>query len=160
MSRSRSRSRSPNISNERSNETNSESANNGSCLYNYKDILRYVRNLEHHVNEDDLKDCFSKIGEIDYINIVINPETQTNRYFFFLILKYRGYGFVKYKNSEDAKKAIDELNKQDLKGRELQIELSKRDKGYDPTPGKCMYKTLSIYSIIQFLILFLSDSVF
>lgn len=83
MSRSRSRSRSPNISNERSNETNSESTNNGSCLYNYKDILRYVRNLEHHVNEDDLKDCFSKIGEIDYINIVINPETQTNRYFFF-----------------------------------------------------------------------------
>lgn len=45
---------------------------------------------------------------------------------------------MEFKEVDDAKKAIDEMNGKEFHGRTLTVELSKRSKPYNPTPGVCM----------------------
>ena len=72
----------------------------------------YVGNLEHTVTEEELRTLFSEHGEILSLTIVKDRYSGTPR----------GFGFVEFANDEDAQKAKQALNEQDLKGRALRVE--------------------------------------
>ena len=72
----------------------------------------YVGNLEHTVTEEELRTLFSEHGEILSLTIVKDRYSGTPR----------GFGFVEFANDEDAQKAKQALNEQDLKGRTLRVE--------------------------------------
>src|SRR5512147_1182740 len=60
----------------------------------------YVGNISYNMTEDELKELFSKCGEVSTVKIITDPHTG----------KAKGFGFVEMTNEEDAKKAIAELN--------------------------------------------------
>ena len=71
----------------------------------------YVGNLAFGVEEGDLVELFSKVGDVGEVNIVKSPETGRSR----------GFAFVTMMTKEDGEKAVDELNGEDLMGRALQV---------------------------------------
>ena len=48
----------------------------------------------------------------------------------------RGYGFVKFKDPENAIEARSALNKKELYGKPWMLQISRRDKPRDETPGR------------------------
>ncbi len=60
----------------------------------------YVGNLSYSTTEDDLRDAFSKIGEVQSAKLIID---QTNG-------RSKGFGFVEMASDEDAEKAISSMN--------------------------------------------------
>lgn len=74
----------------------------------------YVGNLPFSVEESDLKELFSgyETEEITLIKDKFNGRS-------------KGFGFVVIPDDESAKKAIEELNGKDFKGRELKISEAK-----------------------------------
>jgi transformer-2 protein len=47
----------------------------------------------------------------------------------------RGFGFVTMETGRDAKEAIEMLNKAEHDGRQISVEMSKRNRPHRPTPG-------------------------
>jgi RNA-binding protein 39 len=70
-----------------------------------------VGNLHTNLTEDDLKAVFEPFGEIQSINLHIDPETGRSK----------GFAFVQYKSAEDAKKALQHCNGMELAGRQLKV---------------------------------------
>lgn len=70
----------------------------------------YVGNLLFEVKENDLTDLFSQFGKVISSTIIRFRDG-----------KSRGFGFVEMENEEEAKKAIETLNGQDFKGRNLVV---------------------------------------
>ena len=60
----------------------------------------YVGNISYQATEEDLKELFSKSGEVESVKIITDMNTGTPR----------GFGFVEMATSEDAQKAIESLN--------------------------------------------------
>ncbi|MDH4163272.1 MAG: RNA-binding protein [Nitrospirota bacterium] len=60
----------------------------------------YVGNLSYSTTEDDLREAFAKIGEVQSATLIID---QTNG-------RSKGFGFVEMANNEDAEKAISTMN--------------------------------------------------
>jgi len=60
----------------------------------------YVGNLSYTTLEDDLREEFSKIGEVLSSTLIIDQETGRSK----------GFGFVEMASDEDAAKAISTLN--------------------------------------------------
>ena len=60
----------------------------------------YVGNLSFNMTEDDLKNVFTPIGEVQSIKIITDAATGRSK----------GFGFVEMTNDEDADKAIKGLN--------------------------------------------------
>jgi RNA recognition motif-containing protein len=60
----------------------------------------YVGNLSYNMTEDDLRDTFSKVGEVLSAKIITDQETGRSK----------GFGFVEMANDEDGDKAISSLN--------------------------------------------------
>lgn len=71
----------------------------------------YVGNLSHDVTEDDLKQTFEAFGEVVSANVIKDKFTGESR----------GFGFVEMSSQEEGQKAIEDLNGQDLKGRNLNV---------------------------------------
>lgn len=71
----------------------------------------FVGNFSFSVNNDKLKDYFSKIGEV--ISAKVMTEGESGR--------SRGFGFVDFTNAEDAQKAIAELNTAVWDGRVIKV---------------------------------------
>ena len=93
------------------------SENNGNCVY--------ISNLNKILNEEDIKEKFSKFGPIAEINIIKEPNNNESR----------GFGFITFENSKDAKEAVDKMNGYELKGKTINVDFSKRLKPRQPTPG-------------------------
>jgi len=71
----------------------------------------YVGNLPPEASEEDLKEAFSSFGQVSKTTIIkdrISGEP-------------RGFGFVEMAVKEEAVAAIDGLNGQNLKGRNLKV---------------------------------------
>jgi len=66
----------------------------------------YVGNLKYSVTSEQLKELFSKCGEVVDINII----------------EGKGFGFVEMGSPEDAEKAKEELNGADFDGRPLRVD--------------------------------------
>jgi RNA recognition motif-containing protein len=60
----------------------------------------YVANIPFNVTEQDIRDLFSKYGEIESVKIITDKYTGQSR----------GFCFVEMETEDDAKKAISALN--------------------------------------------------
>ncbi|WP_316364522.1 RNA recognition motif domain-containing protein [Candidatus Thiodiazotropha sp. CDECU1] len=70
----------------------------------------YVGNLPWSATEDDVRELFSDIGEVQSANLILDRETRRSR----------GFAFVEMSQG-DAEKAISQLNGKDFQGRDLRI---------------------------------------
>ena len=71
----------------------------------------YVGNLSFDVDEDEFKKLFSAYGDIEEATLVKDKFSGRSK----------GFGFVTFKDSAAAEKAIVEMNGKDVKGRELKV---------------------------------------
>jgi RNA recognition motif-containing protein len=71
-----------------------------------------VKNLPHHITNQDLKELFLAYGTVESAQVIID---RFNGY-------SRGFGFVKMINDEEARKAINALNEATAFGNTLKVE--------------------------------------
>jgi len=71
----------------------------------------YVKHLDKAVDDDKLKEMFSKFGKIT--SAVITKDDQTG--------ESKGFGFVNFETHEDAKNAVDEMNEKEIDGKQLYV---------------------------------------
>ncbi len=100
----------------------------------------YVKNLAYCVTEGDLTAYFSQFGEIVFCKLL--REQGSNR--------SRGCGFVGFKTREQADKAIEMAQDQDLMGRALVIEFAREKTDRPPranfSNARPAIKPVSAYS--------------
>jgi len=60
----------------------------------------YVGGISFQATEDELKEFFSTVGEVESVKIITDSQTG----------QAKGFGFVEMSSEEDAKKAIETLN--------------------------------------------------
>jgi transformer-2 protein len=85
----------------------------------------YVSNLAKRIRDDDLREKMSKYGKVISMQIVREPFTKDSR----------GFGFVTFDSAKDAEAVIEGLNKTEFEGRQLTMEISKRNRPHISTPG-------------------------
>ena len=84
----------------------------------------FVGNLHRHVRWQELKEFFSQWGEVEYASVAFDRESRRSRWF----------GFVTFINADDANKAKEEANEQELNGRPIYIDFARaRDEEENPT---------------------------
>ncbi|KAH8018579.1 hypothetical protein HPB51_009018 [Rhipicephalus microplus] len=71
----------------------------------------YVGSLHFNITEEMLKGIFEPFGKIDKIELIKDMETNRSK----------GYGFITFHDSEDAKKALEQLNGFELAGRPMKV---------------------------------------
>ena len=71
----------------------------------------YVGNIPFSAGEEELRDLFAKIGEIESVHVVTDRATG----------RPRGFAFVEMVNDEDAAKAISDLDQTEFQGRQLAV---------------------------------------
>ncbi len=71
----------------------------------------YVGNLPNEATEDDLRQAFEALGQVESVNIIKDKFSGESR----------GFGFVEMPSKDEATKAIEEMNGTDLKGRALNV---------------------------------------
>ncbi len=71
----------------------------------------FVGNLSFQTTDEDLKAEFSKAGSVTSATVIKDKYSG----------KSRGFGFVEFGSAEDAQKAIDMFNGQDLQGRTIVV---------------------------------------
>ncbi|MEA1933312.1 MAG: RNA-binding protein [Thermodesulfobacteriota bacterium] len=71
----------------------------------------YVGQLPYNVNESELKELFSKFGELASVNLIMDRYSGRSK----------GFGFIDMPNNSEADTAIKALNKSMLKGREVKV---------------------------------------
>ncbi len=71
----------------------------------------YVGNLSYNTHDEDLRDAFSKIGEVLSVTLITDKETGRSK----------GFGFVEMAADEDAEKAISTMNGTTLMDRTITV---------------------------------------
>jgi len=72
----------------------------------------FIKNIDRSINEAQLEGLFAKFGEVVSAKIIYDTITWESK----------GFGFVEMASKADAMKAIESLNGQPLKGRELIVQ--------------------------------------
>lgn len=80
----------------------------------------YVGNLNFKVSENDLQEAFETFGNVSDTKIITDKYSGRSK----------GFGFITMEDSENANKAIDELNGTELHGREMVVNEAKPRKQY------------------------------
>ena len=75
----------------------------------------YVGNLAYGVTDADLREVFSRFGEVSQVNVITDKFTGQSK----------GFGFVEMANNSCADAAIKALNGTELKGRTLKVNEAK-----------------------------------
>lgn len=75
----------------------------------------YVGNLPFTVNDDKLRELFASFGEVTEAVIIKDKFSGRSK----------GFGFVTFANDEEANKAIAEMNKKQVDGREITVNEAK-----------------------------------
>ncbi|MBM3234602.1 RNA-binding protein [Candidatus Pacearchaeota archaeon] len=75
----------------------------------------YVGNLGWEVKDVDLKEAFSKFGEVTEAVVIVDKYSGRSK----------GFGFVTFADDEAAKKAISEMNDKEIKGRAIKVNEAK-----------------------------------
>jgi RNA recognition motif-containing protein len=75
----------------------------------------YVGNLSYGSTEDDVRDLFEQAGNVVSCQLMLDKFTSRSR----------GFAFVEMDTPEEAQKAIDMFNDQDLQGRNLRVNLAR-----------------------------------
>lgn len=71
----------------------------------------YVGNLSYDVTEDDLRETFSRFGQVASANVIKDRETGRSK----------GFGFVEMATQAEAQAAIADLNGKELKARKMNV---------------------------------------
>ncbi len=71
----------------------------------------YAGNLAREVTESDLRDAFKEFGQVSFVNIVRNRQTNTSA----------GFGFLEMPVQGEAEAAIAGLHTKELKGQPLTV---------------------------------------
>ncbi|CAH8389623.1 unnamed protein product [Eruca vesicaria subsp. sativa] len=71
----------------------------------------FIGGIEYGMNEDSLREAFSKYGEVVETRVILDRETGRSR----------GFGFVTFTSTEAASSAIQALDGQDLHGRIVKV---------------------------------------
>ena len=71
----------------------------------------YVGNISYQMRDNDLEDLFAPYGEVTSARVIMDRETNRSK----------GFGFVEMANKEDGEKAIEELNNNELEGRNIKV---------------------------------------
>ena len=84
----------------------------------------YVGNLPFTATNESLSEVFGAFGTVDSSKIITDRDTGRSK----------GFGFVEMSSADDAAKAIDKLNGQDIGGRSLVVNearpMEKREGGF------------------------------
>ncbi|XP_049454691.1 cold inducible RNA binding protein a isoform X3 [Epinephelus fuscoguttatus] len=72
----------------------------------------FIGGLSFETNEESLAAAFGKYGTIEKVDVIRDKETGRSR----------GFGFVKYDNSDDAKDALEGMNGKTLDGRAIRVD--------------------------------------
>ena len=75
----------------------------------------YVGNLPYSISEDELRDLFNQVGEIEKITIITDRETGRSK----------GFGFVEMATEELAQAAINRFNGYSINNRNLTVNEAK-----------------------------------
>jgi len=73
----------------------------------------YVGALHVDLTEDDLKSVFAPFGEIEFVNLHVEPDTG----------KSKGFAFIQFRRPDDAKKAMNTMNGYEIAGRTIKVGL-------------------------------------
>ncbi|KAG4084385.1 RNA-binding domain-containing protein [Neocallimastix lanati (nom. inval.)] len=73
----------------------------------------FVGNISFQTTNENLKEFFKSAGEVKDANIIKRGN------------KSLGYGFVSYATEAEANKAVEEFNKKELDGRQINVEIAK-----------------------------------
>jgi len=71
----------------------------------------FVGSLSWNVTDDQLKDFFAAAGTVVSAKVIVDRDSNRSK----------GFGFVEMGSDDEAKKAIDELNGQELDGRAISV---------------------------------------
>eukprot|EP00638_Chattonella_subsalsa_P006795 CAMPEP_0117772944 /NCGR_PEP_ID=MMETSP0947-20121206/25455_1 /TAXON_ID=44440 /ORGANISM="Chattonella subsalsa, Strain CCMP2191" /LENGTH=188 /DNA_ID=CAMNT_0005598779 /DNA_START=322 /DNA_END=888 /DNA_ORIENTATION=+ len=94
-----------------------ENKNDGTTLY--------VANLGYRCVDEDLEERFNVFGEISSMELMKDPVTRESR----------GFAFITYRDSQDAKDAQRKMDGANINGRSMRVEFSRRKRGHPKTPG-------------------------
>ncbi|MBV5272861.1 MAG: RNA-binding protein [Lamprocystis purpurea] len=75
----------------------------------------YVGNLPFSITDADLRETFSRFGEVSQVNLISDKFTGESK----------GFGFVEMANNSQADAAIKGLNGTDMKGRNITVNQAK-----------------------------------
>ena len=75
----------------------------------------YVGNLAYSVTDADLRETFSRFGEVSQVNLIADKFSGESK----------GFGFVEMDNNSQADAAIKGLNGTDMKGRNITVNQAK-----------------------------------
>lgn len=84
-----------------------------------------IFNLNVYTSEQKIRDLFSKYGNVESVKMI--PDAKTGR--------SRGYGFVYFKNGEDAKHAMEQCAGMEIDNKRVRVEYSLSQTPHPPTPG-------------------------
>lgn len=80
----------------------------------------FVGSLSWNTDDTLLRSAFEKFGEVTSAKVILDRETERSR----------GFGFVEFSNPDDAAKALEDMDGQDLDGRRLKVDFAKeRERG-------------------------------
>lgn len=71
----------------------------------------YVGNLPYSTTDADLQALFQEFGSVQSAKVIIDRETQRSK----------GFGFVEMASSDEANKAIEALNGNEIGGRQIRV---------------------------------------
>ncbi|KAJ7597004.1 hypothetical protein C8J56DRAFT_304101 [Mycena floridula] len=71
----------------------------------------YVGSLHFNLTESDIKQVFEPFGDLEFVDLHRDPMTGRSK----------GYAFVQYKRSEDARMALEQMEGFELAGRQLRV---------------------------------------
>ncbi|MEQ1828928.1 MAG: RNA-binding protein, partial [Pirellula sp.] len=69
----------------------------------------YVGNLSFRATEDEVRQAFSRFGQVSKVSIIVDRETGRSR----------GFAFVEMPSGDEAKAAVEALNQQEIGGRRI-----------------------------------------
>ena len=75
----------------------------------------YVGGLAYTVKDDQLRDFFAAIGQVESAQVIIDRSSNQSK----------GFGFVEMSSDDDAQKAIKELNGKELDGRAIMVNVAR-----------------------------------
>ncbi len=71
----------------------------------------FVGNISYGTTDEQLKEHFTQIGEVESAKVIIDKMTGRSK----------GFGFVEMSTEEEAQKAIEELDQKEYDGRALNV---------------------------------------
>ena len=75
-------------------------------------VKLFIGSLSWNTTDESLRDCFATFGEVLDSTVIRDRETGRSR----------GFGFVTYGSDDDAERAIQSMNGQDLDGRSIKVD--------------------------------------